>query len=289
MVDKFPILDVTKASLLMPFNSIVNMLKAIGLLVAAIVGFVILMFGGLLVGGGDLAEIGNALGGVTDPAVIAERVATLEGAGGGTLGVLLGLFLLVTTAAYVFNFWVRFASFGRDGTAFGTFKRAASAAAVNGFKFILIFILIILVSLVLNFVLSSFGLSKGIMEQAAIPDMTDQYLSGFTFNLIGVVVTCFAYSAFSANLTQTAIGDDQEPLQHPHTMDFAVVLLLIYATLVIPMVIAAFIGSDTLFMAVQYLVGILVWLAIPAAHGLRYRICKEENAGVDTSESTDAE
>lgn len=288
MTDKFPILDVTKASLLMPFNSIANIFKAVGLFLVAIVGFVILMFAGLLIGGGDMAAISGSLAGVTDPVKIAEKMATLDGMGGGALGALLGFFLLIAMTAYIFNFWVRFSSFGREGASFETFGKAASAAAVNGFKFILIFILIILVSLVLNFVLSSFGLSKGIMEQAAIPDMTDQYLSGFTFNLIGVIVTCFAYSAFSANLTQTAIGDDQEPLQHPHTMDFAVVLLLIYATLIIPMVIAAFTGSDTLFMAVQYLVGIIVWLAVPAAHGLRYRICKEENAGTGNADSADA-
>jgi len=287
MENKFPILDVTKASLLMPFNSIANIFKAIGLFIVAILGFVVLMFAGLLIGGGDMAAIGNSLGGVTDPAKIAEQMATLDGMGGGALGALLGFLLLISMTAYIFNFWVRFSSFGRDGASFETFGKAAAAASVNGFKFILIFVLIILVSTVLNFVLSSFGLSKGLMEQAAIPDMTDQYLSGFTFNLIVVVVTCFVYSAFSANLTQTAIGDNQEPMQHPHTMDFAVVLLLIYATLIIPMVVAAFTGSDTLFMAVQYLVGIIVWLAIPAAHGLRYRICKEENAGADDAGGAD--
>ncbi|MBV1889110.1 MAG: hypothetical protein KUG67_02580, partial [Proteobacteria bacterium] len=132
------------------------------------------------------------------------------------------------------------------------------------------------VAFVLNFVLSSFGLATSVMEQAAITDLTDQYLTGFSFNIIAVVVTCFIYSAFSANLTQTAIGNEQEALENPHTVDFAVVLLLVYAALVVPMILAAITGSDALFMTVQYALGLLIMLAVPAAHGLRYRVCTDE-------------
>jgi len=255
------------------------MLKAIGLLILAIFGFSILMLLGYVVAGGDMAAFGEVMAGIDgmEPDAIGAQMGQLEGMGGGALGMLLGLFLLLGVSAYIFNYWVRYATFGPDGVAFESFGAALSAAAVNGLKFILIFILIGLVSFVINFVLSSFGLSKGIMEQAAITDMTDQYLAGFTFNIIAVVVTCFVYSAFSANLTQTAIGSDNEGMEHPHTIDFAVVLLLVYSTLVIPLVLTAFTGSDGLFMAVQYTLGFLIFFAIPAAHGLRYRICRDEN------------
>lgn len=291
MVDKFPILDVTKASLLMPFNSFVNMLKAIGLLVLAIIVFAVLMMLGYVIAGGDITAFGAAMEGMeaADPAAMGAKMGQLEGMGGGILGMLLGLFVLLGVSAYIFNYWVRYATFGQQGVSFETFGRAVSAAAVNGLKFILIFVLILLVSFVINFVLSSFGLSRDIMEQAAVADMTDQYLAGFTFNIIVVVVTCFAYSAFSANLTQTAIGSNEEGMEHPHTIDFAVVLLLIYSTLVIPLILAAFFGSDGLFMTVQYTLGLLILFAIPAAHGLRYRICREQNAGAGTDGGADTE
>jgi len=279
MTDKFPILEVAKASLLMPLNSPKNAFKAIGLLLLAIVAVVVLMMIGFLVTGGDMAAFSDAVAGIEgmEPEELGRTLGLLSGMGGGILGMFLGLFVLLGISAYIFNYWVRFATFGEERASFSSLGRAASAAAINGLKFILIFFLVGLVSFVINFVLSSFGLSRGIMEQAAITDMTDQYLAGFTFNIIAVVVTCFAYSAFSANLTQTAIGSDEEGMEHPHTIDFAVVLLLVYSTLVIPLIIAAFIGSDGLFMAVQYILGLLILFAIPAAHGLRYRICMAEN------------
>jgi hypothetical protein len=277
VAEKFPILEVAKAALLMPFNSPVNMVKAIGLFIIAIILFAILAVGGFVIGGGDAAALVEAFEGQADPAAMGQKLGMMAGMGTGLIGAFLGLFILLGVSAHIFNYWVRFATFGKEGAAFGSFGKAVSAAAVNGLKFIFIVVLIVIASMVINFVLSSLGLSRGIMEQAAITDMTDQYLAGFTFNIIVTVVTCFAYSAFSANLTQTAIGNDEEGLEHPHTMDFAVVLLLVYATLVVPLILAALSSSDGLFMTVQYVMGTLILFAVPAAHGLRYRICSQEN------------
>ena len=88
MVDKFPILDVTKASLLMPFNSFVNMLKAIGLLVLAIIVFAVLMMLGYVIAGGDITAFGAAMEGMeaADPAAMGAKMGQLEGMGGGILG-----------------------------------------------------------------------------------------------------------------------------------------------------------------------------------------------------------
>jgi len=273
VADKFPILDVAKASLLMPLNSPVNIAKAVGLLLVGIVGLVLLIFVGFFIAGGDLGLLTSALEESPTAEEIGQSLGQMNGIGGGLFGMLLGFVLFLGISAHIFNYWVRYATFGQDGASFGSFGRSASAAAVNGFKFILIFILIGAVVLVINFVLASLGLTASITDQAQITDATDQYLAGFSLNIIAVIVTCFVYSMFSANLTQTAIGNDQEALEHPHAVDFSVVLMIVYSVVVIPMVVLALIGSDLLFMVAQYILGILVMLAIPAAHGLRYRFC----------------
>jgi len=289
VADKFPILDVAKASILMPFNSPVNILKAIGLLVAGVLLLVVLTMASFAMAGGSMAAFSAVFEGNATQEVITQQLAVLDGVGAGLLGLIIGLFILLGLSAHIFNYWVRFATFGKEGASFGSFGAAASAAVINGLKFLLIFILIGVVVLVANFVLSTFGLTASLEDQTSITDSTDQYLAGFSTNIIAVIVTCFIYSIFSANLTQTAIGNDQEALEHPHAMDFSVVLMIIYAALIVPMIITAVIGSDVLFMIVQYVFSVLVMLAIPAAHGLRYRICTSQlegkNGGIDDEEN----
>lgn len=271
MAEKFPILEVAKASLAMPLQSPLNIFKAIGLvLVAGIVGG-FLMAGLMIAMGADAASIA-----ALPEAVEAGNLDDLGGLGGMLLGYLLLIFLVIGAVAHIFNYWVRFAAFGKDGA--GLNGRAFSAAAVNGIKFLLIGILIVIVSLVVNFMVSALGLAPSIMEQAAIGGIVEQTKANFASNLITTIVACFVYSFFSANLTQTAMGDEEEALQHPHAIDFAVTLMLIYAVVIVPSILAALIGSAAMVWAVQLLLGIYVMFAVPAAHGLRYRICAKENA-----------
>lgn len=272
MATKFPIIDVTKASLLMPLSSPINVLKAIGLIILAVLVGAILLVIALLASGVDFEMLRT----------LPERMQSGDFSGmSGVMGLIIGYFLMlmmiIVAAAHIFNYWVRFAAFGKEGAEIKPFGRAVSAALVNGLKFLLIGLLIVLISMIISFVLSSMGLSSGMMEQLAMADAAEQYRAGFASTLISTVAACFVYSVFSANLTQTAIGSDEEGLQHPHAIDFAVVLMLVYAVVIIPTTIAALIGSTGLVYLTQFVFGIFVMFAIPAAHGLRYRICAKEN------------
>jgi len=274
---KFPMIDVTKASLLLPFNSPMNMAKAIGLLIVAAIIFVALVALGFFITGGETALVRPAFETGLTPEELGQRLGTLDGLGGAVLGMFFGLLVVGAVSAHIFNYWVRFAAFGQEGARIEPFGKAVSAALANMMKFMLILFLIGLVSFVATTVLSGFGLTMGFQELGAITDVTEQNRAGFSTNVIVTVIACFVYSLFSANLTQTAIGSDEEALKHPHSVDFAVVLMLIYAVVLVPVVIVAFTGSTVLFYTVNYVLSIFVMFAIPAAHGLRYRICAKEN------------
>ena len=196
----------------------------------------------------------------------------------------LGYFLLIAITiavmVHVFNYWVRLAAFGAEGAKFPSLKKAAQAAFINTLKFLLIGLLIVLVSTVLTFVLNALGLAPSFgdqMQTAAEGDAVRQVKESFLSTLGTTVISCFVYSLFSANLTQTAVGDDQEGLEHPHTVDFAVVLIILYAFVIIPTLIAAFLSSTVLLAIVQSGFGAYVLFTVPAAHGLRYRICVARN------------
>lgn len=211
------------------------------------------------------------------PAMIASgQMPNVSGLGGFIVGDLLLIFLVIGTIAFIFNHWVRLAAFGPEGAKFETNKAALSAAAVNAIKFLVIGILIVLISLVVTFVLNLLGLSPSFSEQLAAAetvDMAEQTASGAFSTLVMTVVSCLVYSACSPNLTQTAIGADHEGLEHPHNIDFAIVLFLIYAAVLVPSLLAAYAGLSGVVFTVQLILGIYVVFSAAAAHGLRYRIC----------------
>ena len=92
-----------------------------------------------------------------------------------------------------------------------------------------------------------------------------------------VIVSSAIYSSFSANLTQTALHSTQEGLEHPHTTDFAIVLILLYAVYLVPVTIVALTGSDALTYLLGGVFGLHLMTTVPVAHGLRFRICVAEN------------
>ncbi|MBL4790178.1 MAG: hypothetical protein JKY60_14460 [Kordiimonadaceae bacterium] len=272
MTEKFPITHVAKAALLAPLDNKMAMLKAIGLLLLAILaGSILLVIFAVLIGI-DL----NAMQAVLGQAPAGDSVGA-----GSLFGLLIGYILLiigiVTVFAYIFNHWVRLAAFGPERAKFPTTGRAVSAAFINMIKFVLIGIIVLLVAFVVNFVLQATGLANAPPTSLADFDFLQAQIDGFAGGLIMTVVSCAIYSLFSSNLTQTALGSDEESLQHPHTVDFAVSLMLIYAVVLISSMVAALIGSLTLFWLVSGLTYLLVIFSVPVAHGLRYRICAGEN------------
>lgn len=276
MDTKFPVMEVAKASLGMPLKSPVNILKALGVMIlSAVIGILLMMIIAMLLGT-DFETLGPVM-----QQVAAGNMEAASGLGGLAVGYIVLIFTMIVGISFIFNYWVRFAAFGAGGAKISPFSTAVRAAMVNAVKFLFIGILIVVVSIVVMYVLNMLGISPGFMEQAMIEDATEQYRAGFAATVISTVAACFIYSMFSANLTQTAIGDDKEPLEHPHTVDFAVVLMLIYAAVIIPTLIAALMGSIPILFTVQVIFGIYVGFAIPAAHGLRYQICARENMSHD--------
>jgi len=272
MTEKFPIMHVAKASLLAPLVNKMAMLKAIGLLLLAIIAGSILLGVFAVLIGIDPSVLQSVLG----------QVQAGDSSGAGSLlGLLVGYLILVigivTVFAYIFNYWVRLAAFGPERAKFPTFGRAVSAALVNMIKFVLIGIIVLLVAFVVNFVLQATGLAKAAPTSLADFDFLQAQIDGFAGGLIMTVVSCAIYSLFSSNLTQTALGSDEESLQHPHTVDFAVSLMLIYSVVLIPSMVTALIGSVALFWLVSVLTYFLVVFSVPVAHGLRYQICAGEN------------
>ncbi|MBL4836079.1 MAG: hypothetical protein JKY34_00760 [Kordiimonadaceae bacterium] len=275
MVDQFPISQVSKAALLMPFSNLLNIAKAFGLLFVSIFAGVIIMMGIMFLGVVDVQALKRL------PELVSSGdYAAMTGLWPLALGYFLLIVVIIAGMVHVFNYWVRLAAFGVEGAKFSSFKKAAQAAFINTLKFLLIGLLIGLISTVLTFVLNTLGLvpSFGDQMQTAMEGDTVRLVKDtFLYSLSTSVISCFVYSLFSANLTQTAVGDDQEGLEHPHTVDFAVVLIILYAFVIIPTLIAAFLNSTVLLAIVQYGFGAYVLFTVPAAHGLRYRICVARN------------
>jgi len=269
-MQKFPILAVVKEALALPIKHPAEMAKTFGLLVAGVFGVSILV--GVL--GGILGATGMMSSGE-------NMVQQMEQGNFARMGgmLLLGLIMVIAIfwiVAYVFNYWVRLGAYGHDGAALRPLGKAWGAAGVNMVKMFLITILLALVTLVVWYVLHLFGLVPSLMDQmrmGAEGDISHAARGGLASNIVTTIITCVVYSVFSANLTQTALASDKEGFDHPHTIDFAVVLMLLYAIVLIPMTLAGMSGSMALLMLVVYVVEFYVMLAIATAHGLRYRIC----------------
>jgi len=272
MDTKFPIINVTTAALKMPLDSPANILKGFGLfLLAAIVGTLVMVLF-LLAGNANPEALANM------PTMIETGdYSALSGIGlSFFLGVLMFLVIIGLALAHIFNYWVRLSAFGEDGAAFETKKAALRAAFINMVKFILIAVLIGLVSAVVQFVLSAVGLTDSFSDQmskAAAGDISGQLRGGLLSTFTSMAISCLIYSLFSANLTQTAVGNEHEGLEHPHTVDFAIVLLLLYLVLMVPVIISGLAGWLFIMAGFQYVLGFYIMFAVPAAHGLRYNIC----------------
>ncbi|WCL53138.1 hypothetical protein [Gimibacter soli] len=182
-----------------------------------------------------------------------------------------------------FNYWVRLAAFG-TGRAFpGSVGKFLSAALVNFVKFILIVIIIGIITLVITAGLSMMGLGGERLQPTAedissvegfLAFLSASFTLGqMTLQVISILVACFVYSFFSANLTGTALGDDREGLEHPHTVDFAVALMLIELVVIIPIFALIAVGLPLVSIVLNVVLAFPMMAAIAIAHGVRYRMC----------------
>ena len=264
MDSKFPVVDVAKGAFAAPFahsRELIGSFIAMFLTVGITAGYG--MSNGLTL------DILTSIGDPDQPELLEQYAAVI----GQTY--LLAIFTIGPVSAALFNYWVRLGAFGKDQTDFANKSEFAGAIIVNMLKFALIFLFIGLVSVVLGFVMSLLGVGASPEELAAAID-GDVSLATVVTNLINLIVICIIYSLFSANLTQTALKSDKEDLKHPHTMDFALVLLLLYLVTFIPSTLVSLTGISWVNMAMQATLGVYIAFSIAVAHGLRYRICVAE-------------
>lgn len=269
---QIPILEIVKQSLTLPFSQPVEMFKALGLIVLSLlIAIGVMMLAGMV--------------GVVDVEALRNVEQAIEnGQVGGLIGLLpvmlIAMLIVVTAFAYIFNFWVRAGAFGPENAKIRPMGKAFSAASVNMLKFIFIGIILVIAAVVVMGVLSMLGLSGGFgdqMQAAASQDIAAATRAGLMNQIVMTIISCIVYSLFSANLTQTAVGSDREGLKHPHNVDFAIVLFLLYAVLLVPTVLAGLIGSMALMQTLNIVLGLYITFSIGIAHGIRYRICVAEN------------
>ena len=265
MEAKFPTIDIFKQSIKLPFSNIGAIFASIGVFIGA-------MFIAVILFGITMAAIGFDLAALES---FAQNVQAgdLSGLGGLIVGYFFALLVVLFIAAHIFNYWVNLAVHGKEYARWSFSDGRFGAALVNGLKLLLIGILIGLISVAVTFALSSIGLSPSFTEQMGITDITERITATFTSTIIMAIVSCIVYSMFSANLTQTALQSDDEGLEHPHNVDFAIVLILLYALYLIPTVVAALTGSIVLTYLVSLIFILHLMFTVPIAHGLRYRVC----------------
>lgn len=271
----FPTISVFKEAALRPLGYVGDIAVSLGMLIGGLIvaGLVMAL---IMIAGGVSPDLLEAIAQSMETGQ-AEPSGALGGIGWALLGFLFAVLSVAFFAAHIFNFWVNLAAHGRDDAHWSFTDGRFASAAVNMLKFVFIGILIGVINLVLVLILSALGLGPSLAEQAAATGgYTDSVLSGLTTTIISVIVASAVYSLFSANLTQTALHSGKEGLEHPHIVDFAIVLVLLYAIYLVPTVLFALAGLEVMTLIVSLLFGLYMLFTIPFAHGLRYRICVAE-------------
>ena len=264
MADKFPVVNVVKGALAAPLSDTKLLLKSFAIL-AVVVGIVLSYASSK----GLSVDLFQQLSGPNGESLMLEHSAAIG------VTYLLAILLFGPTTAYIFNQWVRFGAYGADGIKFPTRGAAVSAALVNMLKFFLIFLLIGIVVVVVIFVMNAIGVGPDLTDVQASSngDLAAMTANQFITSLVTTLLICIIYSLFSTNLTQTAVKSDKEGLEHPHTMDFTIVLFLLYMVSFIPGTLAGLTGSWVLSLVVSATIGFFVFVSVAVAHGLRFSIC----------------
>ena len=265
MADSFPTLKVFKAALSAPLARPIVLVKTI--LILAVAAAVPILYA---VSQGINLEIIEQMTQPENAELATEYAVPL------LLVYLLGAALLGPALAYTFNLWVRFGAYGPDSMGFPSVGNAISATLINMFKFFFILLLLGIALVVAFFVLSATGLAPGLNELAELSskdDLAAITLANLLPSVIYLIIICVVYSVFSANLTRTALQSVQEGLEHPHTIDFAIVLFLLYLVVFVPVTLLSLLNAFWLSTVINYTLGLYIGFSIAVAHGLRYRYC----------------
>lgn len=267
----FPTIAIFREAVSLPFRHGTDILISLGLGVVAVVAAIIAAVIATLIG---TFVFGMDTSGLVD---LQQRMANgnFSGLGAIFLIVVVAVFTALIFFAHIFNYWVTLAAYGAANAKWSFSEGRGHAAAANALKLLLISILITIINAVVIMFLSTLGLAPSFAEQMANTDVSDSLLSGATSNIIGIVVGAAVYSTFSANLTQTAVMSKGEGLEHPHVVDFAIVLVLLYAVYLVPTLLAALSGSDGLVYVVSFALTLHLMFTVPISHGLRFSFCTQ--------------
>ncbi len=270
MEQTFPTIEVFKKSALLPLQNPGKAIVSLFVMFGMALGTMILAIPLIILFASNLGDPGQLEAAVSS--------GNFDGLGGFLILYVVLILGVMIALAHVFNYWVNLAAFGESAASWPFKKGRFKASLINGLKLFLISVLIFIISLSIGSLLNILGLAPSFLEQMQNTDIVDQTLSSFTSGLLAAIATAIIYSVFSSNLTQTAIGDSSEGLEHPHNVDFAIVIIMLYGLYLIPTVLAALTGSTVLTAFLTFLLSFYLIFAVPAAHGLRYRVCAAENA-----------
>jgi len=277
MTKKFPTIGLALHSSKQMFSFPLGMGISIGLFVAMMVFFFGLFF--ILFADFDFAAMEAILNGE-----LASLPAPREpGDGGGVFVALVPLLAIISFIvgyAWIFNMWVRFGAFGREGAFFKKPMQGIGAAAITALKMLFISLFLGIVALVALLALAAFGLVSFDPSSIAEPTLANAVM----VNLVSMAVISGTYSLFSSNLTQTALGSDTEEVGPPHVFEFGIVLFILNAALLLPLAILQFYVPLVVVAIIQFIGSLWLMAAIPLAHGIRYDWQRQVFAGESAAE-----
>lgn len=270
MTNKFPIGAMVKLAAVQVAAFKKGILITIGYFIGAVVIVLALMIAAT---GGDLSFL--------EPLLSGAQTVSAPAPGGFGFIFFLALVGFLVGYAWIFNMWIRFGAFGAEGAFFESPTVGLKAAAVTALKLIFIMILLAIVAIVAVLIFAAIGL---IDLQSATNAATPTLSNALTTNLVALAVISGVYSLFSSNLTQTALGSDSEEVGPPHVFEFAVVLFILDALLVVPLVFMQVFAPMWMTAIFQLVGGVWITAAIPLAHGVRYDWQRQQFAGETAAE-----
>ena len=192
----------------------------------------------------------------------------------------LSLIALMIGYAWVFNFWIRFGALGVDGAFMSPASKSLSAASVTAVKLFFITILLVIVAVVVFLVLAAVGvIDVNSQEQTLVGDLIS--------NVVLLAIISGIYAVFSSNLTQTALGNDQEEVGPSHVFEFGVVLFSLNAIVLIPLTFLEHLTPSIVSGAYNTIGTLWLTASIPLAHGIRYDWQRQTFVGESAAEQFD--
>lgn len=271
-VQRLPVLALTRRALAVTAHMGWPVVQSAGFL---FMGFLAVALVATLVVGG----VGIAVAALAGPEA-ANALSSLFG-----FAILAAFFVI---AAHIFNVWGRVGALGPARFSLELDAAARRRALANGLRLLALSAVYLLIWLGLNQLLTALGLAIDFFDLfAALRQAIEQdtpvppeMLAGSTGgeDILALVGQCLIFSLFSPALMRTALANEvssDDKQEGPHTIDFAVVLLLLYGAHYAAFSIADALDFAALALAAYFGLGLFVMLATAVAHGLRYRFAQD--------------